>query len=79
MFLFGLLLCVCYIPGFLGAFIPTQWAVLSCVLPLTLWRAGTFPPSTLAGLAVLAWSAISFFWAPNSFDSIYGLYTALLS
>ena len=78
MYRFGLLLMVCYVPGYLGAFIPTQWAVLSILLPLGLWRSGVFSPSTLAGLAVLAWSAISLLWAPNPFDAGYGLWIACI-
>jgi len=74
MFYLGLLLPVCYVPGFVGAYIPTQWVVLSCLLPFALWRGGTFPPPALAGLATLAWSALSLLWAPNPIDSIYGLW-----
>jgi hypothetical protein len=74
MFYLGLIVSVCFVPGYTGAIIPTQWAVLSIVLPLGLWRSGALGPSALAGLAALAWSAISLAWAPNTYDAGFGLW-----
>lgn len=34
----GLATSLAFIPGITGAAIPTGWAVLSCILPLALWR-----------------------------------------
>lgn len=78
MFLLGLIVAVCFVPGYTGAIIPTQWAVLSILLPLGLWRSGVLGPSALAGLAVLAWSAISILWAPNTWDAGFGLWLACI-
>jgi hypothetical protein len=41
-FALGVIVSLCYIPGMTGAAIPTQYAVLSAVLPFTLWRQGQF-------------------------------------
>lgn len=78
MFYLGLLLPVCFVPGYIGAIIPTQWVVLSMILPLGLWRSGVFIPATWAGLAILAWSAISITWAPNAYDAGFGLWLACI-
>jgi hypothetical protein len=77
-FWLGFILATCFIPGVTGAMIPTQWAVLSIVLPLCLWTSGVLSPVHLAGLALLAWSAISFLWSINQYDSVYGLWLLLL-
>jgi hypothetical protein len=76
MFLLGLLVATCFIPGYVGAAVPTQWALLSIVLPFSLWRSGVLNLGHFAGLAVLAWSAISILWAPNPWDAGYGLWIA---
>lgn len=64
MFWLGLLLSVCYVPGFVGASIPTQWVVLSAILPAFLWSR-SLPPTLghklffiwiIYALASLAWS-----------------------
>ncbi len=70
----GLLLPTCFIPGITGALIPTQWAVLSAVLPLGLWHSSYFGPCHWLGLLSLAWAAFSLQWTPSIFDGIYGLW-----
>lgn len=74
MFYLGLIVAICFVPGYVGASIPVQWAVLSCILPLGLWRRGSIGPVTWAGLSLLLWSAISLLWTPNVYDSAYGLW-----
>lgn len=74
MFWLGLIVAVCYVPGYTGAFIPTQWAFLSLVLPLGLWRSGPIGLGHLAGLVALAWSALSIIWAPNALDWGQGMW-----
>ena len=78
MFLLGLTAAICFIPGTVGAAVPTQWALFSIVLPLGLWRAGVLSPAHFAGLAVLAWSAISLWWVPDRWDGLYGLWIAAI-
>lgn len=74
MFLLGLLLAICYVPGITGASVPTQWVLLSAILPLGLWRSGVLGPTHFAGLAILAWSALSLLWVPNLWDGLYGFW-----
>lgn len=70
----GLLAAVCYVPGYTGAFIPTQWAVLSCVLPLALWRRGKLSPLHWLGVGFLAYAFASSLWAVDRYDSVWGLW-----
>lgn len=74
MFWLGLLLTVCFVPGYTGASVPTQWAVLSILLPLGLWRT----PLTSVGhklfLGFLAYAALSTLWALNWYTSVWGLW-----
>lgn len=71
----GLLTSLAYIPGYTGAIIPTQWAVLSCVLPLALWREGSMTPLHWLGVAFLAYAFASTFWAADHLDAVWGLWT----
>ncbi len=73
-FLLGLLAAVCYVPGYTGAFIPTQWAVLSCVLPLALWRRGKLSPLHWLGVGFLAYAFASSLWAVDRYDTVWGLW-----
>src|SRR5260221_7739561 len=78
MFLLGLIVSVCYIPGVTGAMVPTQWAVLSAVLPLGLWYSGAKGPEILFGTLALVFAALSILWAPNTYDAGYGLWLACI-
>ena len=49
MFWFGVIVSLCYIPGLTGAYIATQWPVLSVLLPFGLLRSGPFTAFHLAG------------------------------
>ncbi len=74
----GLALPIIYIPGYLGMTIPTSWVLLSCVLPLTLWR-----PITLTGFhwvlfAFVAVSIASITWSWNVFDAVWGTWIIIL-
>jgi hypothetical protein len=74
MFLLGLLLPISFVVGLTGATIPTQWALLSMTLPLTLWRAAPFTALHLVGLTFLAWAFLSSAWALNYHTSVLGLW-----
>lgn len=69
----GLLVSIAYIPGYTGASIPTQWAVLSCLLPLALWMKGEFTPIHWLGAAFLAYALASTLWG-GYYDNVWGLW-----
>ena len=71
----GLLIAVCFVPGYTGASIPTQWAVLSCVMPLALWRKGELTPLHWAGIAFLVYACLSLVWARDIFLGVWGVWT----
>lgn len=75
MFWLGLILPICYVAGWTGATIPTQWAVLSVALLPALWRDGA--PSSLhwIGLAFVAFAAASLLW---TLDISMGLWIAII-
>lgn len=73
MFLLGLIAAVCYIPGYTGASIPTQWALFSIALPFFIWRS-PFPANALP-LAVLAiWAFLGLAWSESPWDGVYELW-----
>ena len=76
MFWLGLILPVCFVPGYTGATIPTQWVLLSAILPAaTLWRAAPrLPLQTFLGLVFLGWTMLTLLWAPNYRTSVLGLW-----
>lgn len=76
----GLLLTLSFIPGWTSASIPTQWAVLSAVLPCTLWHRGAFGPGHWLGLTSLLYAAASVLWSPTYLDGLNGLWhTSILA
>lgn len=74
MYLLGLIVSICYLPGITGAFIATQWAVLSMVLPIALFRSGPWTVFHHAGLWFLAYAVYSWSWSPAPYDSVMGLW-----
>jgi hypothetical protein len=77
MFALGLLLSVAYWPGFISPAMSPRWAVLSVVATgLLLWRreAVPFTRAHLAGLALIAWAALSVAWSPQPLDSMDALW-----
>lgn len=76
MFILGLIATASYIPGYLGASVPTQWVLFSCLLPLGLWRSAAVDPRL--PLAALGFAALSVLWAPNGWDGLYGLWLLCL-
>jgi hypothetical protein len=71
MFYLGLIVSICYLPGWSGASVPTQWAVLSMVLPF-LARGGPWTPLHLLGLGFLGWAGALCFRGPVIYDEVYG-------
>lgn len=74
MFWLGLLLAVCYVPGYTGASIPTQWAVLSIILPLGLWRIGPVTLGHKLFCLVIGYAVLSLAWIHNDYAAIWGLW-----
>ena len=74
MFVLGAIVSLCYVPGLTGAFIATQWPVLSVLLPLALWRSGTVTPLHWAGLLFVAYATVRLSYAPIFTDGVAGLW-----
>lgn len=78
MFWLGLLLTVCYVPGYTGASIPTQWVVLSIVLPLGLWRVGPLTFGHKLFCLVIGYAILSLAWTFNDYSAIWGLWVLFI-
>lgn len=77
MFWLGLLLAICYVPGYTGASVPTQWAVLAMILPLGLWRGGlTFGHRLF--LCFGAYAALTAVWSLNLYSWGWGFATLVI-
>lgn len=74
MFWLGLIVSLCYIPGVTGAYIATQWPVLSILLPLALWRHGPFTWLHAIGLAFVLYAAVHLVSVPLFLDAVWGLW-----
>lgn len=74
MFLLGLIAAICFVPGRTGAYIPTQWVLGSCLLPLALWRRGPWTHLHWVGVGFLAYATLSMMWARDYYDGIWGLW-----
>lgn len=74
MFWLGLISAVAFIPGYVGASIPTSWAVLSCVLPFVLWNKVRIGPTHWALVAFVLFAFVSLAWTPSIYDGIGGLW-----
>jgi hypothetical protein len=74
MFGLGLIVSLCYVPGVTGAYVATQWPVLSILLPLALWRSGPVTALHWAGLGFLAYGFARLGFAPLLLDGVFGLW-----
>jgi len=77
MFLLGVIVSICYVPGVTGAFVAT-WPVLSILLPLTLWRAGPMTIFHWAGLLFIAYASARLSHSPIFNDAVYGFWLLCL-
>lgn len=75
MFWLGLVLPICYLAGYTGASIPTQWAVLSVGLLPAVWRAGEVTTAHWLGLGFVVFAVLSVFW---TLDISIGLWIAII-
>lgn len=63
-FLFGLLVAVAFVPGWIGASISTNWLVLFLVLPIVIcYYSIPATPSHLFGILFLAYATCSLLWS----------------
>lgn len=78
MFYLGLIVSTCYVPGFTGALLPTQWALLSIILPFFLWRPVIPGPAFWLGASSFLWAIASVTWAPSILSAAFGLWHFLV-
>lgn len=75
MFALGAVVSLCYVPGVTGAFIVTQWPVLSIALPVfMLFRSGPVTMFHYAGLLFIAYATVRLWSTPIFDDGVYGLW-----
>lgn len=74
MFWLATLLPVCFVAGYTGATMPTQWAVLSACLPLGLWRSSQTTVLHWLGGSFLIYLIFTFAWIDNWYTAILGMW-----
>lgn len=74
MFMLGAIVSTCYVPGVTGAFVATQWPVLSILLPLCLWRSGPMTSLHWLGLLFIAFAIVRLQHTPIFDDGVWGLW-----
>lgn len=78
MFWLGAAVALCYVPGVTGAYIQTQWPLLSFLLPFALLRPGPFTVFHLAGVAFVAYAAAWLPFSPNMYAGVFGLWLLVI-
>jgi len=78
LFWLGLILAVCYVPGWTGASIPTQWGVMAIAGALGLWRSGSVTRVHWLGIWFIFFTALSLTWAVNPYDAGWGFAVVLI-
>lgn len=75
MFYLAAILPIVYVAGYTGAYMPTQWAVLSLTLPLSLWRPAPRMVLNWLGGLFLAYAAFAAAaWQDNLYTAVLGLW-----
>lgn len=78
MFWLGATVSLCYIPGVTGAYIATQWPVLSVLLCFGLLRPGPFTAFHAIGLAFVAYAFAIWPYSPAPYASVFGLWLIVI-
>lgn len=74
MFWLGAAVSLCYVPGTTGAYIATQWPLLSVLMPPGLLRHGPFTVFHAVGLAFVVYAFALWFHSPVPYASVFGLW-----
>lgn len=78
MFWLGAAVTLCYVPGFTGAYIATQWPLLAVLLSFGLLRSGPFTMFHAIGLAFVAYAFALWFHSPAPYASVFGLWLIVI-
>lgn len=74
MFWLGAIVSLCYVPGYTGAYISTQWPVLALVLPFALLRDGPVTVFHWFGIAFITYAAALAPLTMAPYASVFGLW-----
>jgi hypothetical protein len=78
MFYLGLIAAVCYVPGYTGASVPSQWVFASLTLPFVLRHPIQWTKFHSLMLAFAGWGFFSLLWTPSAYDGLYELWIITL-
>lgn len=78
MFWLGIAVSLCYVPGLTGAYIATQWPLLSIALLPGLLRKGPVTLFHVAGLLFIAYAVAATFYSPLRDASTLGLWLVVI-
>lgn len=75
MYALGLIVSLCYVPGVIGAYVATQWPVLSIALPVAvMYQRGIMTPLHWAGLVFVAYAFAHLHSVPIFADGVWGIW-----
>lgn len=74
MFWLGAAVALCYVPGYTGAYIATQWPLLAIALWFGLLREGPLTGWHWTGLVFVTYATVHAFFTPMPYASVYGLW-----
>lgn len=78
MFWLGAAVSLCYVPGATGAYIATQWPLLSLLAPFAFLRHGPFTALHAAGLLFVAYAAVRLAYSPVPYFSVFGMWLVVI-
>ena len=79
MFWLGAAVSLCYVPGLTGAYIATQWPLLSLLMPFALLRRGPYTAAHTAGLLFVVYAAVRAAYSPIPYFSVMGLWLVFIT
>lgn len=78
MFWLGAAVSLCYVPGVTGAYIATQWPLLSVAMPFALWRSGPLTWLHGLGLLFIAYAVLRAPFSPLPDASVFGVWLIII-